>query len=202
MRPSGALIDLVDGGVTRGERTILAGVQLSLSAGEIVLLKGANGSGKTSMLRALAGLGPIEGVCRPADDERRRRIVYCGHADGVKLALTVSETLSHWRSLYAADAGRVSKAVDQFMLGDLISRRAASLSAGQKRRLGLARLVIAGKPVWLLDEPTASLDAASAARIVTLIEAHADAGGAALIATHDRLAFTGARSFVIAASAA
>lgn len=202
MTSATALLDVEGGDVTRGERTILARVSLSLSAGDIVLLKGPNGSGKTSLLRALAGLAAIEGAVRPSAADRRSRIVYCGHADGVKLALTVAETLAHWRRLYGATEASVDDAADRLALVGLEDRRAGALSAGQKRRLGLARLMIAGKPLWLLDEPTASLDAASSARVVALIEAHAKAGGAALIATHDRLAFAGARSLVIDPAAA
>lgn len=188
--------------VARGGRCVLADVALAVQPGEVVLLKGANGSGKTSLLRAVAGLGPLHGVIAPAKaEERRRQIIYCGHVDGVKAGLTSSETLAFWSKLYGAPKQRAAQAVEALGLAGLERRRAGSLSAGQKRRLGLARLVIAGKPIWLLDEPTASIDAASVDRVVALIASHAVRGGGALIATHDRLSIAGARSVAIGALA-
>lgn len=184
--------------VSRGGRAILAGVDLALGPGDVVLLKGANGSGKTTLLRAIAGLAPIEGEILPNDpDERRRICVYCGHADGVKGGLCVSESLAFWSEAYGADGARAAEAVAALGLDGLESRRAGILSAGQKRRLGLARLVIADKPIWLLDEPSSSIDAASSERLIALVLRHAADGGAALIATHDRLAIPGARSLII-----
>lgn len=186
--------------MTRGGRAVLAGVRLALGPGEVVLLKGANGSGKTSLLRAIAGLCVSEGEIDPASpEERRRRMIYCGHADGVKAALTAAETLAFWTAQYGAPTERIREAVDALALNGLEHRRAGTLSAGQKRRVALARLVIAGKPLWLLDEPSASIDASSVERLISLIAGHAARGGAALIATHDRLAIPGARAVVIEA---
>lgn len=181
--------------VARGGRDILAGVDLVIEPGEAVLLKGANGSGKTTLLRAIAGLGPFEGEISPGGaDERRMQIIYCGHADGVKPGLTVGETLDFWRRLYGASRAAPAEAGASLGLLGLEDRRAGALSAGQKRRLGLARLVIADKPVWLLDEPAASIDAPSVERLIALVAGHAARGGVALIATHDRLAIPGARA--------
>lgn len=186
--------------IARGGRAVLAGVDLDLRPGEVVLLKGPNGSGKTSLLRAIAGLGGLEGdIDPPGLEERRRRIIYCGHADGVKAGLTVIEALQFWTRIYAAPVRRQDAALAALSLHGLEQRRAGTLSAGQKRRLGLARLVIAEKPVWLLDEPAASIDAASVDRLIALIAGHAAGGGSALIATHDRLAIAGARAVVIEA---
>lgn len=186
--------------MSRGGRVVLAGVDLALDAGDVVLLKGPNGSGKTSLLRAVAGLCPFEGEAEPATaDDRRTRIIYCGHADGVKAALTVEETLAFWSRLYGAPQSRRGEAITALGLGGLEQRRAGTLSAGQKRRVALARLVIADKPVWLLDEPSASIDAASIERLTALIARHAAQGGAALIATHDRLSIPGARAVAIEA---
>lgn len=187
--------------VSRGGRAILASVDLALGPGDIVLLKGANGSGKTTLLRAIAGLAPIEGDILPEDpDERRRLAVYCGHADGVKAGLSVAETLAFWSKAYGAADARLPEAVAALGLAGLEDRRAGILSAGQKRRLGLARLVIAAKPIWLLDEPSSSIDAASLERLIALVLRHAAEGGAALIATHDRLAIPGARTLIIEAA--
>lgn len=186
--------------VTRGGRAVLAGVDLALDAGDVVLLKGPNGSGKTSLLRAIAGLCPFEGEAEPGTaEERRIRTIYCGHADGVKAALTVAETLAFWSRLYEAPQSRTVESIAALALGGLEQRRAGTLSAGQKRRVALARLVIAAKPLWLLDEPSAAIDAASVERLVALIARHAAQGGAALIATHDRLSIPGARAVAIEA---
>lgn len=197
--------------IDRGGRRIIENVRLALAPGETVLLKGPNGAGKTTLLRALAGLLPVAaGIVRltgaASEDElsvaaRREAAIYVGHADGVKAPMTGLEHLSYWRALYRAPAPRISAAIEAFGLSPFVTQRAGALSAGQRRRLGLARVVIAGKPIWLLDEPTASVDATSAARIMELLEAHARAGGAALIATHDRLQLGGAKSYVIEAEA-
>jgi heme exporter protein A len=190
---------------------VLAGASLSLAPGELALLKGPNGAGKTSLLRALAGLLPLAagrvrvtgpGVEAPDHSAaRRRHCIYAGHADGVKAAMTGGEHLAFWRDLYRAAPARLDAAVAALDLDSFVQRRAGALSAGQRRRLGLARLLVSDKPVWLLDEPTAALDATSAARILDLLAAHARAGGAALIATHDRLALAEARAYAVEAAA-
>lgn len=196
----------------RGGRRVVADVALSLAPGEAALLKGANGAGKTTLLRALAGLLPLAAgsvLLTGADDAadsrspaaRRGACIYAGHADGVKAAMTGAEHLRFWAALYGAPGARAEAAVAAFGLSEFLRRRAGALSAGQRRRLGLARIVISGKPIWLLDEPTAAVDSGSAARILELIAQHREAGGAALIATHDRLALPGARAFVIGAAA-
>lgn len=174
-----ALLDVHDLGCARGGLPVLTGVSLTLKAGGALILRGPNGSGKTTLLRTVAGLQPpIEGRIEAEPDS----IAYAAHADGIKSTLTVAENLAFWAGLFGtADIGPALAAFD---LATLRDRMAGRLSAGQKRRLGLARLAVTGRPVWALDEPTVSLDAASVALFAAAVRAHLDSGGAALIATH------------------
>ena len=165
--------------VARGGVPVLAGVAFRLGAGEAALLRGPNGSGKTTLLRTLAGLQPpMAGAVSVPPEE----VAYAAHADGLKPTLTVAENLAFWAAVYGTRA--TAAAMDRFRLADLARRPAGALSAGQKRRLGLARLLVTGRKVWLLDEPTVSLDAASVTLFAEAVGAHLAEGGLALIATH------------------
>lgn len=165
--------------VSRGSIPVLERVSFTLEAGNILILRGPNGSGKTTLLRCLAGLQPpLAGeISMPPE-----AIAYGAHADGLKTTLSVAENLTFWADIYGT--GDISKALEYFNLVALSDRPAANLSAGQKRRLGLARLLVTGRPLWLLDEPTVSLDQASVTLFADAVRAHVAAGGAALIATH------------------
>lgn len=163
----------------RGGLPVLEGLDLTISRGEAVVLRGPNGSGKTTLLRTLAGLQPALAGQITADPDS---LVYAGHADGLKAGLSVTENLTFWARIFGT--ADISAALRDFDLVDLQDRLAANLSAGQKRRLGLARLAVTGRALWLLDEPTVSLDAKSVARFGAAIAAHCAAGGAALMATH------------------
>ncbi|WP_424941947.1 heme ABC exporter ATP-binding protein CcmA [Aliiroseovarius crassostreae] len=165
--------------VTRGGVPILQGVSFALNPGEVLILRGPNGSGKTTLLRTLAGLQPpLVGEVQ-AEPET---ITYGAHADGLKATLTVEENLRFWASVHGQED--ISAAVEGFNLAGLVERPSANLSAGQKRRLGLARLLVTGRPIWLLDEPTVSLDVPSVGLFADAVRAHQARGGAALIATH------------------
>ena len=177
---------VTDLGVARGGVTVLEGVGFRLAGGQVLVLRGANGIGKTTLLRTLAGLQPaVAGTVVAAD------VAYGAHADGLKAMLTVTENLSFWAAVNGV--GGVEAALDAMNLGALRHRRAADLSAGQKRRLGLARLLVTGRKVWLLDEPTVSLDVASVALFGAVLRAHLAQGGSAVIATHVDLGLPEAR---------
>ena len=167
--------------VARGGRRAVEGVSFQLDPGAALILRGPNGIGKTTLLRTVAGLqDPVEGRIDLAPDS----VAYAGHADGLKGSLTVAENPSFWAQLFGAGRTRVDAALRALDLGDLAQRPAAMLSAGQRRRLGLARLLVTGRPLWVLDEPTVSLDAASVLLFADAVRAHLRRGGAALIATH------------------
>jgi len=173
------LMNVTNLAITRGGVAVLEGVNFTLTAGQVLLLRGPNGIGKTTLLRTLAGLQPaLEGDVVAVPDA----ITYGAHADGLKSTLTVSENLRFWARVYGV--ADITSALIAFNLEELADRAAHNLSAGQKRRLGLARLLVTGRKIWALDEPTVSLDVASVALFADAVRVHCAAGGAALIATH------------------
>lgn len=163
----------------RGGVQVLAGVSFTLAPGAVMELRGPNGIGKTTLLRTLTGLQPALAGEVMVDPEA---LAYSSHADGAKGALTVHENLDFWAEIYGQ--GDVSSALEAYELGPLAARLASHLSAGQRRRLGLARMLVTGRPLWLMDEPTVSLDRSSVDLFRTVLSAHVAAGGAAVIATH------------------
>ncbi len=186
----------------RGGRNVVDGLSLRLDSGAALALIGPNGSGKSTLLRALAGyLRPSAGsvsVTGAGEDREPSEVChFVGHLDGIKTHLTAAENLTFWATYLGGSANlapRVEAALERFALDALADIPAGYLSAGQKRRLGLARLVVAGRPLWLLDEPTVSLDAASAEVLVATINAHLEGGGMAVIATHVPMALQPAQT--------
>jgi heme exporter protein A len=180
------MLRVTDLAVSRGGLTILEGVSFALEAGQALILRGDNGSGKTTLLRTIAGLqDPVAGQVDCDPDS----IAYAAHLDGIKANLTVAENLGFWADVFQSD--NLDAALEAFDLKGLLSRAANTLSAGQKRRLGLARLLLTDRPIWVLDEPTVSLDAFTVKTFGQIVQKHLDAGGAALIATHVDLGIEG-----------
>ncbi|MBM3518237.1 MAG: heme ABC exporter ATP-binding protein CcmA [Alphaproteobacteria bacterium] len=190
----------------RGERLVFADLSFRLDGGGALLIRGPNGSGKSTLLRLVAGLLPAAaGTLRwddldPRNDpqEHARRLHYVGHLDAVKPALSVAENLAFWIRLRGAPAGGEGAALARLGLEALFGLPARHLSAGQRRRLALARLAGAAAPLWLLDEPTVSLDEASVAALCAMIVAHRREGGMVLAATHGPLAIGAAAELRLA----
>ncbi len=179
----------------RGGRVVFRDLQFALSRGAALSLEGANGAGKTSALRIVAGLlSPSAGDIFFQDsdkkitdsEERGRFVAWLGHLDGIKNQLTVMENAQFFAALYPS-TGDVGQTLERVGLARARNLPAQYLSAGQRRRLALARLVLSNRPLWLLDEPLASLDAGGKALIAELINEHCVAGGMVLAATHDPL---------------
>lgn len=184
--------------VFRGERLVFRDLDFSLAAGQALVLAGPNGSGKSTLLRLLAGLvRPIAGRLLWADVDaladlsgHAARVAYVGHQDAVKPGLTAAENL---RFAARLAGGAVAEALATMGLDDLADLPARMLSAGQKRRLALARLALTAAPLWLLDEPTLGLDTASIGRFGGLLAAHRAHGGMVVAATHVPLPLDGTR---------
>jgi heme exporter protein A len=176
----------------RGGRPVFGDLSFSLAKGELLALTGRNGSGKTTLLRALALLVPADagairwqGADVTGDRETwRRRIAWLGHLDGLKGDLTLAENLATACALAESGTGRVGDALAAFDLGTLANRPARTLSAGQRRRAALARVVAVGATLWLLDEPLNALDTPSQAALRAALAQHLAAGGLVIAATH------------------
>jgi heme exporter protein A len=195
--------------VERGGRAVLDGLGFSLSAGEALLVTGRNGAGKSTLLRTLAGLLPrqrgrvaMEGA---SDEEPFAFVHYLAHADGLKAPLTARENLEFWARYLGAerpDARSLApgKALERVGLGHVAETPVAILSAGQKRRIALARLLVAFRPLWLLDEPSSALDRASRERLAQAMADHRSGGGMIVAATHEPLGLAGARELALGAA--
>ena len=171
----------------RGGMTLAEGFDFSVRNGQCLLLRGPNGTGKTTLLLTLAGIvAPLAGFFAfEGGDEEARQLHYCGHRNAIKPRLSVKENLAFWGTVNGPDGIDPDAALDEVGLGGLDTLDAGYLSAGQARRLALARLLVSHRPLWLLDEPTASLDIEGHDLVTRLIDRHLDQGGMAIAATHD-----------------
>jgi heme exporter protein A len=191
--------------MVRNGRPVFAGVSFTLEPGELVAVRGPNGAGKSTLLRIAAGLlAPTSGyiAVQPEDEgDGAAAAHYVGHLDGLKPSLTVAANLAFWRRVWSGagtvTTGTVAEALDAVGLGGLAGLHVATLSAGQRRRLALARLLIAERPVWLLDEPTTALDQSGEALLGGLLQRHLAGGGMALVATHRDLPIPATRTLTL-----
>jgi heme exporter protein A len=186
--------------IDRSGRRVIAGLSFAAAQGAALLVTGPNGAGKTSLLRAVAGFLPIEAGGFALDGGEAERTVgeqahYLGHADGIKAALTAGENLAFAAAMLDGDASRAAQrgALAALGLAHVIDFPARLLSAGQRRRVALARLMIAKRPLWLLDEPTTALDAAAQVAFAAIMRAHVKDGGILVAAVHGDLGLDGAQ---------
>lgn len=197
----------VDGlSVQRAGRSIIDNIGLELAEGEALVVSGRNGAGKSTLLRALAGLLPraqgaislSRGVLQV---ELAQNTHYLAHADGMKLALSVEENLNFWANFLTSPSHPCSQSIPQALsiVGLTHALRApfGALSAGQKRRAALARLLVVYRPLWLLDEPMTALDQASRTRFAQAMRAHCAEGGLIVVATHEPLGFETTRELAL-----
>jgi heme exporter protein A len=177
----------------RGERLVFRGIDLKMAAGELLLLRGANGSGKSTLLRLIAGLiPPTDGLLlwqgKPIHDAEvyRSDLAYLGHADAIKAELSPAEDLRFWLEMRGLSdgEGRISAALTRLGLEALSDLPCRLLSAGQRRRVAIARVAVSDARLWLLDEPFTALDEGSVAALATLIAEHRATGGLVIMAAH------------------
>lgn len=189
--------------VERGGRPILADLGFAVGPGELLLVTGRNGAGKSTLLRAIAGLLPhVAGriVLEPDEGPIGDHVHYFGHLDALKSSLTVADNLSLWCKVAGTPDHDVITALEAVGLDHLDDLPAAYLSAGQKRRVSLSRLLLVRRPLWLLDEPTSALDAEAEATLGRLLGAHLAGGGLAIAATHRPLPVPARATLALGAS--
>jgi heme exporter protein A len=176
----------------RGGREVFSGLDFVTASGEALAVVGANGAGKTSLLRLIAGLlhpagGEIALEGGEAELTLSEQAHYLGHRDALKPALSVIENLAFWRDFLGGEAGDAAQSLSRVGLGHATHLPAAFLSAGQRRRLSMARLLCVQRPIWLLDEPTSALDASGQVLFAGLMREHLEGGGIIIAATHTPL---------------
>ncbi|ODT71873.1 MAG: heme ABC exporter, ATP-binding protein CcmA [Pelagibacterium sp. SCN 63-23] len=202
--PSQLFLEIEGLAYGRDGHALVSGLSLRLEPGTGLLLRGPNGSGKSTLLLTLAGLlPPLSGRLDYAghDPDQGSALHYCGHRNGVRPRLTVAETLDFWIAINGDHGLSRDEALAKVGLGKAARLDAGYLSAGQQRRLALARLLVSPRPLWLLDEPTAALDADGQALVAGLVADHLAQGGSAVIATHDDIAVPGLSTLMLGAAA-
>ena len=182
----------------RGGRQVFSGVGFAVDAGEALMVTGPNGAGKSSLLRLIAGLVGVAGGGVALDGGDGELTIgeqahYLGHQDALKSSLSVAENLAFWANVLGDGTARVGTALAAVDLGSLARLPAIYLSAGQRRRLSIARLIAIARPIWLLDEPTSGLDASGQTMLADLMRAHLAGGGLVLAATHGPIGLDGAK---------
>ena len=202
MRLSGRSVRCV-----RGGREIFSGVDFEACSGEALAVTGPNGAGKTSLLRLIAGLlTTADGSIGLEGGERELTLPeqahYLGHRDALKPALSVIENLAFWRDFLGGEAFDARKSLVDVGLDHAVDLPAAYLSAGQRRRLSIARLLAVRRPIWLLDEPTSSLDAAGQGLLAEFMRTHLSGGGLIIAATHGPIGLEGAQQLRLGEPAA
>ncbi|NIK48975.1 heme ABC exporter ATP-binding protein CcmA [Variibacter gotjawalensis] len=191
----------------RGGRIVFERLSFAVPSGSALVLTGPNGAGKSSLLRVIAGLvrpsmGTVAAEGGDAEHTLAEHCHYAGHLDPVKASLSVGENLEFWRDFLGGEPARsIDDALAAVGLGSLADLPGGYLSAGQRRRLSLARLIAVHRPIWLLDEPTAALDRSGQEMFATLCAAHLAAGGIIVAATHAPLALPGEQNLALGGAA-
>ena len=191
-------LSAVDLACHRGGRDVFAGLSFAVASGEVLTVTGRNGAGKSSLLRTIVGLVRLaQGKLSLEGGDPELTIAeqahYLGHQDALKPSLTVAENLRFWAGFLGSQAANIHPALTAVGLDELADLPSAYLSAGQRRRLSIARLVAVKRPIWLLDEPTSTLDASAQDRLAGLMQAHLAEGGLILAATHGAIGLEAAR---------
>jgi heme exporter protein A len=189
-------LSAVDLACHRGGRDVFAGLSFAVASGEVLAVTGRNGAGKSSLLRTIVGLVRIaygQLTLEGGDQELTiaEQAHYLGHQDALKPSLSVAENLRFWGGFLGSEPADIGRALATVGLDELADLPAAYLSAGQRRRLSIARLVAVKRPIWLLDEPTNSLDAAAQSRLMALLRSHVAEGGIVMAATHGPIGLGG-----------